>query len=101
MKFSFPTQDIQQVLHDVGQILAKRSLGDIVSLQGSPEGEGLQLIFEKLGRSVIELRHRVQGNELFFEVASEKIAWAHRPFRDDITKKFMDVVQKAGGKVLG
>ena len=98
MEIKFPkdkkTEDIIKTLEEQ---LDGRKLGQMV--QFSSEDGNLKVLINKLGKSTLEFCRADDDDDACFKLEKEKIAFAHRAFKDDITQKIMQVIEKIGGKV--
>lgn len=75
-----------------------RALGDIVSL--GEEGGNLIVKISKLGTSTLQFDRSEQGDDTIFTLSVEKIAFAHKAFKDEVKSKLVHLIEKSGGKVL-
>jgi len=94
MKFKFPGKNADKVIELMNEKLDGRKLGDMVSLE--EKDEGIIVTISKLGTSTLEFCKNDDGG---FELASEKIAFAHRMFKDEVTEKICQVIETCGGEV--
>ena len=94
MKFKFPGKDADKIISMMEENLSGRKLGEMVSL--SQKDEGIVVTISKLGTSTLEFTKNEEGG---FELASEKIAFAHRIFKDEVTEKICQIIEKCGGEV--
>lgn len=87
----------EEFLRKITQELSSRELGKIVSLR--KDASDLVVMFSKLGTS--EIRYDIQAAEDGFKVSlkSEKIAFAHKPFRAEMEAKLASVLAKNGAKI--
>lgn len=97
MRAKFPQKDPKEVLSAMQKVLSGRELGNLVSL--SLSGQELVVTISKLGTSTITFGSAALGGGLEFTLKNEKIAFAHRPFKDEVMKKFEHLIEQAGGKV--
>lgn len=88
---------LEEFVSKITDELAGRELGKIVSLK--KDGADLLVVFSKLGTS--EIRFQVETASQGFKVAlkSEKIAFAHKPFRAEMEAKLASVLTKNGAQV--
>ena len=54
----------------------------------------------KLGTSILSFAEKATAGGLEYTLASEKIAFAHKAFKGEVTEKILKIVEKAGGKVM-
>ena len=97
---SMPVGDATGFVQKISDSLASRELGKIVSL--STKGNEILVKFSKLGTS--EIKYRCAPSEKGGFVAtleSEKIAFAHKVFRNDIEAKLASVMSKHGATIGG
>jgi hypothetical protein len=94
MKFKFPEKDTEKVIELMKENLSGRKLGEMVSLD--KKDDGIVVTISKLGTSTLEFTKDDEGG---FALASEKIAFAHRMFKDEVTQKICQIIEKCGGEV--
>jgi hypothetical protein len=98
MKIKFAKQPNSEIIAALQKTMDGRALGQIVSVH--EEGGSLVVKISKLGTSTLQFDRSEQGNDLIFTLAVEKIAFAHKAFKDEVKSKFVHVIEKSGGKVL-
>lgn len=98
MKVQFPKQSNADIILALRKIMEGRSLGDLVSIEDQ-EGD-LLLKISKLGTSTLTFTRTEGTDKVEYVLSSEKIAFAHKAFKDDVKEKLVQVIQKAGGTVL-
>ncbi len=98
MKINFSDTDPQKILKNITDALGGRELANIVDFNF--EGKDLIVTISKFGTSVLTFSNRAANNGLQYELTSEKIAFAHRAFKDEVKQKLFKVIQNAGGSVL-
>lgn len=98
MKLKFPKKSNGDIIKSIEQAMAGRGLGDLVSLQD--EGQSILLKISKLGTSVLTFSRSESSDGVELNLTSEKIAFAHKAFKDDVKQKFGQVITKAGGTIL-
>lgn len=97
MKVQFSEKNRDLILEKIQTAMAGRKLDDLVSFQ---MGQGfLDVIISKLGTSTLRFKETEHAGGLSYILESEKIAFAHRAFRDDVKDKLIKVIEKAGGSV--
>ena len=94
MKFKFPGKDADKIISMMTENLSGRKLGEMVSLE--QKDEGIVVTISKLGTSTLEFAKTEEGG---FELANEKIAFAHRIFKDEVTEKICQIIETCGGEV--
>ena len=97
MKVTFAETDRQKILAAIKTAMGERKLAEMVSFEMAA-GE-MNVTISKLGKSVISFKERTVPAGLEYTLAGEKLALTHRAFKDEVTKKIMNVIEKAGGKV--
>ena len=75
-----------------------RSLGDLVTIDEAKGG--LLVKISKLGTSSLQFDRSENGEFAIFTLSEEKIAFAHRAFKDEVKSKLVHVIEKSGGKIL-
>lgn len=98
MKIKYAKQPNSTIISALQKAMEGRSLGDIVSL--GDEGGNLIVKISKLGTSTLQFDRSEQGNDTIFTLSVEKIAFAHKAFKDEVKSKLVHVIEKSGGKVL-
>lgn len=98
MKIQFPKQPGSEIIASLQKVLTGRSLGDLVSLE--EQGSDLVMKISKLGTSSLTFSRSETGTHALYTLSSEKIAFAHRAFKDEVKDKLVHVIEKAGGTVL-
>lgn len=99
MNIQFSDKDPKVVLKKLQDVLSQRELGKIV--QFDLEGGDMVVTISKLGTSILTFRCDQNASGCQFSLTKEKIAFAHRPLRGEVTQKIMKVVEKAGGLIQG
>lgn len=97
-KFTVTQSAPQQFFDKIKSLIESRDLGKIVSFNLA--GKELTLIFSKLGTSQIKYKIEEQNGGFSATFDTEKIAFAHRPFRGDIEEKLARVMQKLGAVIV-
>lgn len=94
--FEVATASADDFLKQVIEAIHGRELGNMTTLQKS--GNEITVTISKLGTT--ELKYLLEPLSTGFKAAlkSEKIAFAHRPFRADIEGKLQRVMEKLGAK---
>lgn len=97
MKVHFAEKDRNKVLQAIQAAMGDRKLGEIVKFAMGKDT--LEVIISKLGTSTLQFKETASANGLEYALASEKIAFTHKAFKDEVTQKIVKVIQQAGGKV--
>jgi len=97
MKFYFAETEPQKVVDAIMAQLGGRELGKMVRVD--IEDSGLNVTISKFGTSNLRFSRAKKDEGLEFSLVDEKIAFTHRAFKDDVTKKLCSVIEQAGGKV--
>jgi len=98
MKFSFKETDAKAVHQKIVNALGGRELGKIVQFELS--ADDLTVVISKLGTSTLKFAHLAKDGGMLFNLVSEKIAFTHRAFKDDVKEKICRVIESVGGKIL-
>jgi len=98
MKVQFNKQPNQVIISALKKTMDGRSLGDLVSID--EDKGGLLIKISKLGTSSLQFDRSENGEFAIFTLSEEKIAFAHRAFKDDVKSKLVHIIEKSGGKVL-
>ena len=97
MKIQFAEKDRQKILASIKKSMGERALADMVQFQLNP-GQ-LDVVISKMGTSTISFKETETPAGIEYSFAKEKIAFTHKPFKDDVTQKIMKVIEQSGGKV--
>lgn len=99
MKVQFPKKIKNgELVTNLQASMAGRALGDLVSI--SEHSEGIVIKISKLGTSTLQFDREDEGAFAVFTLTSEKIAFAHKAFKDDVKAKLVTVIEKSGGTIL-
>lgn len=98
MKVQFSKQPNQTIIAALRKTMDGRALGDMVTVD--EERGGLCVKISKLGTSSLQFDRTDDGDFAVFTLSEEKIAFAHRAFKDDVKSKLVHVIEKSGGKIL-
>lgn len=99
MKIQFPKQSNADVIASLQKVLSGRAIGDMISLED--KGASMLMKISKLGTSTLTFSRSEAGDKVIYTLSEEKIAFAHRAFKDEVKDKLTSVVEKAGGQMLG
>ncbi len=97
MRIKFAETDRQKVLAAIQTTMGDRKLGDMVSFK--LVAGGLDVVISKMGTSTISFKEKMMDDGIEYTLANEKIAFTHKPFKDEVTQKIAKVIQSSGGKV--
>jgi hypothetical protein len=97
MKILFDESNPNKVVELISKALGSRELGKMVEF--SLKGADLCVVISKMGRSELLFASQENGEGLLFELTKEKIAFAHRPFKDEVMIKIKKVIETCGGQV--
>ncbi len=98
MKFKFKDKDPKKALSSIQEKLEGRKLGEMVSLK--LDGGNLEVTISKLGTSKMEFSYQEEKDGgMSWKLSKEKIALAHRAFKDDVAEKLKGIVRDAGGAI--
>lgn len=98
MKVQFAKQSTQTIITGIRQAMDGRALGDMVSID--EERGGLLVKISRLGTSSLQFDRSENGEFAVFTLSEEKIAFAHRAFKDEVLSKLVHIIEKSGGKIL-
>ena len=98
MKFRFPKQDGKSIVKLIETALGGRSLAELVKFESSPTN--LVVTISKLGTSTLTFGRSEVGQEVEYVLKEEKIAFTHKAFKEDVTQKLLNIIEKAGGKLV-
>lgn len=97
MKVEFIEKDRTKILTSIKEAMSGRKLGDMVNFNLKPGL--LEVIISKLGTSTLTFKENETSTGFTYQLSNEKIALAHRAFKDEVTQKIVKVIEQAGGKV--
>lgn len=97
MKVTFEQKDRTKILEAIQNAMSGRKLGDLVKF-GMDAGK-LEVIISKMGTSTLTFKETPTSTGMNYALESEKIAFTHKAFKDDVTRKIVQVIEQAGGKV--
>jgi hypothetical protein len=98
MKLKFKKQSNQAIIKSLEDAMAGRNLKDLISLED--QDNCLVVKISKLGTSTLTFSRTDHGEDAQFILSSEKIAFAHKAFKNDVTDKLIHIIKKAGGEVI-
>lgn len=98
MKLSFSEKNRDKILASIKEAMAGRKLADMVNI-ALTKGK-LEVTISKLGTSTLTFAEKESDKGLEYSLTTEKIAFAHKAFKDEVTEKIRKVIEKAGGKVV-
>lgn len=98
MKISFHDMSAEAAVAKITSNLSGRQLGEMVQLELVQNK--LQVIVSKFGTSTFSFTCENQGEGCTFELNSEKIAFAHRAFKNEVIDKLASVVKTSGGDLI-
>lgn len=97
MKVLFTEKDRNKILARIKEAMGSRKLAEMVEF-GLKPGE-LEITISKMGTSILRFQEKAIDQGLQYELATEKIAFTHRAFKDEVKDKILKVVEAAGGKL--
>ena len=97
MKVDFQTQDKDKIIADIQNAMGDRALSKMVKFEMG--GDELVVVISKMGTSKLVFSEACHDGGIVYTLTKEKIAFAHKAFKDDVTSKIVSVITKAGGKV--
>jgi hypothetical protein len=98
LKFAFSDLTAVQVLELVQNGLGGKDLAKILKFDLSPDA--LTVSISKFGTSelVFSYKEKASGG-VHFDLAHQKIAFAHRAYQGDVMEKLAKIITDAGGKI--
>ncbi len=99
MEIQFTDSDPKAVIQKLQDALGGRQLAKMVSFD-LLAGE-MVVTISKLGTSSLHFKCEQTPTGCHFALTKEKIAFAHRPLKGEVTEKIVKVIEKAGGQVSG
>lgn len=97
MVIYFQDKDPKVILDSINQAMGDRALKKIVSFE--LDDSTLFVDIKKMGTSRLTFEMEENTSGITCTLQKEKIALAHRAFKDEVTEKILKIIQKAGGKV--
>ncbi len=98
MKISFDAEATEAIISKIKKTMENRNLAKIVEFSTDPQGN-ITIHIKKLGTSTLSFSRLEEKGKAIFKLSEEKIAFAHRAFKDEVTQKIMQVIELAGGKI--
>jgi len=97
VKISFKESDAKKIVKNLADSLEDRELGKICKF--SLDGNDIVVTISKMGTSEIVFAGKSSKDGMEFSLSKEKIAFTHRPFKDEVVDKIRKVVTGCGGTV--
>ena len=94
----FPGATLQTIAGHIRNAVKGRKIGEIMSLE--VRGTEMIVTIAKMGTSTLRFTSVARDGGTECSLVEEKLALAHRPFRDDVTNKLTRIVLQSGGQVL-
>lgn len=95
-KFTIPFSQPEQFNSAFLAAIKDRNIGKIASSTYNANEKKFILTFNKLGQSTITYNVMPKDSSLLLTKNDEKIAFAHRPFRQEISEKLTGILKKLG-----
>ncbi|MBP6217662.1 MAG: hypothetical protein KA436_03630 [Oligoflexales bacterium] len=98
MKIQFQEKDPEKVVHKIQESLGGRQLGSLLNF--NLKDKNVTVKIQKFGTSTLEFSHNPAVKEsLEWVLSSEKIAFAHKAFKEEVLSKLKKVIEDLGGMV--
>lgn len=97
MIIHFETTDRDKILDDIIDAMGDRALSKIVNF--TMDSGTLTVTISKVGTSKLHFSESEWDSGLRYELSKEKIALSHKAFKDEVTKKILNVIEQAGGSI--
>ena len=97
MNIFFTEKSSDKIIASIKSAMGERELGKMVSF--ALQGKNLIVTISKLGTSSLTFAHKDRDDGCEYTLTSEKIAFAHKIFKDEVKEKILKVISQAGGKV--
>ena len=97
MEVTFPEKNLGTIVDKIKSALGGRELGKMVSFDHS--GNEMVVTISKFGTSTLHFDCKETPNGCQLTLGKEKIAFAHKPLKNEVTEKIIKVIQQAGGSV--
>jgi hypothetical protein len=97
MKIYFENNDPKKNMTSLEEELSGRKLGEMVSF--SLKGGDLSVKISKFGTSELNFSYAPQEPGMVWVLKDEKIAFAHKAFKNEVMEKIFKLVQKVGGEI--
>ena len=98
MKIAFSLTTASAVVAALQAALQGRKLAEMVAI--SAAGEDVVVTISKFGTSTLTFTQTAATSGLEFELTGEKVAFTHKAFRNEVKEKLVQVIEKAGGRVM-
>ncbi len=99
LKIFFEQKDPVKIVDKIMGSFDDPSLKKMVKFE--VQDDQLVVTISKLGTSKLIFDWQSHNNGTMYKLAEEKIAIAHRAFKDEVTQGILKTIQKAGGKIDG
>ncbi len=96
MIFQFVEKDPVAIKDRIVAAMGGRELGKMVKFE--LKDKSLVVTIEKFGTSTLRFRCDPRDGGLAIELESQKIAFTHRAFEQDVKDKICKVIETVGGK---
>ncbi len=97
MNIEFKEKDRNKILASIHEAMGGRKLAELVTF--NLKTGALEVVISKLGTSTLTFAESPAATGISYKLTSEKIAFTHKAFKDEVTKKIMAVIEQAGGKI--
>ncbi|MCB9229327.1 MAG: hypothetical protein H6618_06925 [Deltaproteobacteria bacterium] len=97
MQISYQSGNAEDILERIREQLGGRKLSKI--LEFDLQGDDLRVTIRKMGSSHLHFVRQERKGSLTWELQSEKIALAHRAFKDEVMEKIIKIIMQTGGSV--
>jgi hypothetical protein len=97
MDVKFPEKDLGVIIEKIKTALGGRELGKMVSFD--QKGNEMIVTISKFGTSTLTFAKKASADGCHLKLENEKIAFAHKALKGEVTEKIVKVIQQAGGTV--
>ena len=98
MHIRFQTQDPEQILQDIQKALLSDAFTKIVSIER--KNSSMTVKIKKMGPSTLVFDEQQDSGTIDWVLQTEKIAMAHKPFKEQMLKSISKIIKKLGGEFV-
>lgn len=98
MKIYFKEKSPRKVMVAIQNTIKGRKIGEMLSFDLN--GERMAIQVSQMGTSTLEFTYQPKDEGLLFELSTEKIAFAHKPFMGEMRQKLNNIITTSGGEIL-
>ncbi|NRA45181.1 MAG: hypothetical protein HRU09_09525 [Oligoflexales bacterium] len=97
MNITYKEGSPEEILSAIKEKLGGRKLGKMVTFE--LEGTDLAVTIKKMGTSHLSFKNYGNDSGVEWRLEKEKIALAHKAFKNEVLEKLTHVVEQTGGEI--